>query len=331
MKPAKEETIRRFLLGEMEAEERFEFEELFVADGELFEQINVIEGELIEKYVRGWMTPAERVAFETQFLTTDRRRERIEFSRELINQIDSAVESGNSARDATFSANGETLFGYLRRWFLIPQIAAFSAIVLVAIVGGWFLLRNVGTGNNEVVKHNNSNVAETPNTTVSPETIESPSETPEQEDINNNSVPNDPKPAEPSNQKSSANENIKKTPKPTQSPEIERSAPSPIIALFSGTVRSEGKTNELILPKNSKGATFLLNLPSVDHKSYKAELVNAEGNSLAKIENLKPTKKVLRLFFAASSLNKGDFLIKLYGKNANGESESVADFQFRVK
>lgn len=332
MEPANEEIIRRFLLGEMDEEERFEFEERFVEDEELFEQINVVEGELIEKYVRGWMQPAERAVFEAQFLTTDRRRERVEFSRELINRIDSENKSAAIASNEANTSEDETFFESIRRWFLTPQFAAVGAMgILVALFGTWLLFQNFGSDNQEVVKQNNSNVLETPRTNITPEIIPTPLESPEQTALNNNSSPSIENSVDPLIEAPKPDEIIQKTPEPIQTPEIKRSPPNPVLALFAGTIRSNGKNNELNLPENSKGATFVLNLPSVDYNIYQAELVDADGNSISQIDDLKPSKKVVRLFVNANKLIKGDYLIQLNGKNAAGEYESVADFQFRVQ
>ncbi|MEK7724600.1 MAG: hypothetical protein AAB336_09655 [Acidobacteriota bacterium] len=69
-------------------EERVDFEERFIKDAIQFEETIVIEDELIEKYIRGWMDSAERLKFEKSFLTTNRRRERVDFTRQVIRKID---------------------------------------------------------------------------------------------------------------------------------------------------------------------------------------------------------------------------------------------------
>lgn len=103
-----------------------------------------------------------------------------------------------------------------------------------------------------------------------------------------------------------------------------------MLALFAGTLRSEGKTNELNLPKNAKGATLQLNLESVDYKNYQAELTDADGNVIFQSGRLTANKSKINFFIPSKNLNKGDYIIKLYGKNDSGENESAADFQFRV-
>ncbi len=127
-----------------------------------------------------------------------------------------------------------------------------------------------------------------------------------------------------------SNEKIKKIPAPTKTPQIKKSAPNPVLALFAGTLRSEGVTNELKLLKNASGATLQLNLERVDYKNYQAVLTDADGNIVYQKSKLKAGKSKINLFIPSKNLTKGDYLIKLYGKNDLGENESAADFQFRV-
>ncbi len=67
MKTENEKLIERFLSGEMPEDERFDFEERFITDADLFEEVKAFEDDLIEKYVRGWMNPAEAAKFEQIF------------------------------------------------------------------------------------------------------------------------------------------------------------------------------------------------------------------------------------------------------------------------
>ncbi len=74
-----------------------------ITDAQFFEQIKVVEDELIEKYVRGWMSSAENSKFEQNFLTTKKRRARVEFSRRLIGKIqeqkaETVTDKKNDAR-----------------------------------------------------------------------------------------------------------------------------------------------------------------------------------------------------------------------------------------
>lgn len=325
-----ENLIRKFLFGEMTEAKRIEFEDKFLANAELFEEIKAFEDDLIEKYVRGWMNPAERLKFEQNFLTTGKRRERVEFARQLIDKLlgDSAI--GKNSEDSVKVSNWEKFV----ELFSTPKIALTATFaVIIVFFGTWVLFQIAGDEKTEVVQKQNSNIADIPTPTISPI-----SEIPPQnsgsnsENSNNESKSNKLEQLKNSNDsiKSLPKENIKvKPPEPKKTP-AENRPPNPILALFPGTLRSDGKSAELDLPKNASGATFRLNLESVDYKIFQADLNDADGNVIFRTNNLKPQKSGVNLFIPAKNLKKGDYLIKLSGKNKAGENDSVADFQFRV-
>ena len=103
-----------------------------------------------------------------------------------------------------------------------------------------------------------------------------------------------------------------------------------MLALFAGSVRSEGKSNELNLPKTSKGASFVLNLESQDYQTYRAEIVDQNGNIVYRSGKLKARSSKINTFVPSKNLKRGDYILKLYGFNSQNEEESTADFQFRV-
>ena len=322
-----ENIIRRFLFGEMPEEERFEFEEKFITNVDLFEQIKTVEDELIEKYVRGWMDSVERSKFEKHFLNTKKRRERVEFSRLMISKV--------KEESLVFKKNDEmmsedSVWQKLAGLLLTPQSAVATAFTIIVIgFGGWVLYQNFGSRESESVKSQNEEVSQTPEKSFTPTPENSSSELPKNLKDNlsnknstniNTTVKKTPKPA---------NSNSSKTPTPTKIP-IVKVAPNPVLALFAGTMRSGGKNNVLNLPKDSKGATLVLNLESVDYKTYQAQLTDADGRVIFARGDLKARKLKIGFFISAKNLKKGDYIIKLNGKNISGENESVADYQFRV-
>jgi hypothetical protein len=81
--PGLEQTLRRYVLGDLEEGLRLELEELLVTDTDAFEALGVIEDELIEEYLERADTAAERQAFEQHFLTCPQHLRRLRFSRAL--------------------------------------------------------------------------------------------------------------------------------------------------------------------------------------------------------------------------------------------------------
>lgn len=317
-----EKLIKRFLFGEMAEEERFDFEERFVTDKNLFEEIKAVEDDLIEKYVRGWMNPAEQSRFEKHFLTTEKRRDRVEFSRQFINKIAEQAVSVPVKKNAELTAENISVWDKFAAWFLTPKIAMSGALALIiAVLGSWFFYQNLRSETPEIVKNQNNENLEKPIPTLTPTPTILP-EIPANNEVNNSNENVNKTPEKPEVE-------IEKTPTPIKTP-VQKTAPNPVLALFSGTVRSDGKNNVLNLPKEAKAATLQLNLESNDYKIYSAQLTDANGNVIFQRAGLNARNSKINFTIPAANLKRGDYIIKLSGRNNAGENESVADFQFRV-
>ena len=340
-----EKNILRFLFGEMTEKERVAFEDKFISDEELFGSIKAVEDELIEKYIRGWMNSAEQVKFEKNFLNTKKRRENVKFSRLMLDKLNEYRKENAFVENAETSASEKSFWQNLSNLFSAPKIAAATAFSLLIIAfGGWFLYQNFGNGNTEIVKHRNSNLFDNVEMIVTPTVeisinglsqnsaanaansdsglIEDKTENSPKEAENSNNIQKTPTPAK-------SNGADEKTPEPTKPP-VRRTSPNPLLALFAGTVRSEGKNYALDLPENAEGAILQLNLETVDHKNYIAKLTDADGKIIYQKGDLKVRQSKISFFVPAQNLRKGDYMLKLYGKNDSGNYESSADFQFRV-
>ncbi|HEY0429805.1 MAG TPA: hypothetical protein VGC76_18625 [Pyrinomonadaceae bacterium] len=316
-----ETEIRRFLLGEMPADARTAFEERFVADESLFEQISVTEDELIEAYVRGTLSPAEKTNFEREFLSTETRRRRVRFARAMLDKLAVVNEIAAAKKTETATTNPSFL-DKLTAFFKFPQIALGAALaLLILIFGGWLLLRNPNrqeiaglttpTPSNKIIESNqNQNSPSNENRTV-----HSNINAGQNVSSNKNDLPNVNQPA----------------PSPTSDREKEKSAaPAPILALFAGGTRASGKMSELNLPKNAAGARLELNLESLDYKNYSIEIVNPDGDLIFKNSRLKARNSKINFFVPAQKLQTGDYIVKLSALNPQAETESVADYAFRV-
>ena len=79
----REESAKRYLLGELSEEQRTALEERFLADDEEFEELEIAEEDLIDEYVRGGLPPRGREQLERVFRTSPRLAERVEFAKLL--------------------------------------------------------------------------------------------------------------------------------------------------------------------------------------------------------------------------------------------------------
>lgn len=78
-----ERKIRQYLLGEMPEAEMSTFEERLMTNDDLFEMLLVIEDDLIDARADEELSAEERRRFDTYFLVTSERRERLELARAL--------------------------------------------------------------------------------------------------------------------------------------------------------------------------------------------------------------------------------------------------------
>jgi hypothetical protein len=321
----REAEARRFFLGEMSDDERGAFEAAFVSDEGLFEQARAVEDELVEAYVRGTLAPAEREKFEHCFLTTARRRGRVEFTRTMLGRMaGQRSEAAAEIKTTGPTTTQPSVWGSIVSLFKTPRFAYGAACALLAlIVGGWFLLRN--SNRPEVARQ----VTPTP-------TVQSV-----RPDVNGNSTaggnvstgPNANSSAKaPSNANASSNAGGA-TPNSNQNPRTPKrpaEASAPVLALFAGAVRGGGKVPELNLPPDAPGADLQLHLESQDYKVYRAEVVDPDGTRVFRSGNLTAKNSAINLYVPARSLARGDYLVKLSGLNPQHEPESVADYALRV-
>ena len=313
-----EPEIRRFLLSEMAEEERIAFEERFIADEDLFEQTRVVEDELIESYIRNTLSVAEKEKFERLFLSTESRRQRVAFTRKMLNQFN---EHSAVAKKTETAEGNPPVWNLILEFFKTPKFA-FGAVftLLLLTFGGWFLLRN--PKQTEVVQQ----ITPPPTIQIMPtippdqnqnSSVNSNTNVAEKIPDNKNSLPN-------------ANKTLPNKNQNTNKPAENLSIFNPMLALFAGNVRSEGKMPVLNLPKNALGASLQLNLESQDYKIYQVEIIDADGNPVLK--NNRQTAKGLKIniFAPAKKLRRGDYLVKVSALNPQNEIESVADYSFRV-
>lgn len=320
-----ETEFRRFLLGDLTEEERSKFEENFIVNEELFENLRVVEDELIESYLRGMLEISEKTKFEANFLTTKKRRERVEFTRQMLAKLQENKEVANIKKTELVTEK-PSFFASILAIFKQPGFAIGTAFaILLLSFGGWFWWRN-STQPIDIVKNTPTpQISVTPTPIANNNTLPINSEiNPPNKNINSTNPTNQVPKAEPNTNKNPNNTNTEKTPETPNKPVIST------LALFTGGVRSEGKLNELNLPKNSGGANLQLNLESEDYKIYRAEIVDQDGKVVYRSGKLTPRKAKLFTFIPAQNLPNGDYLIKVYGKNAQNQDESAADFPFRI-
>jgi hypothetical protein len=89
MKEADEEEkmLRRYLLGELDEDERERVEERFITDGDFKERALMTEGELVDEYLAGELSEAEKELFVGHFLSTPGQQRKLRITASLKRHV----------------------------------------------------------------------------------------------------------------------------------------------------------------------------------------------------------------------------------------------------
>lgn len=81
----RERFLSRYLLGQVSPQERDGVEDQFLANDDLFEELVAAENDLIDAYVQRRLSGEDQKQFESYFLNSPERRERVDFAKALAN------------------------------------------------------------------------------------------------------------------------------------------------------------------------------------------------------------------------------------------------------
>jgi hypothetical protein len=115
---------------------------------------------------------------------------------------------------------------------------------------------------------------------------------------------------------------------------VEKQSQKPsIIALVSGSTRSEGVTPRVSIPQGVDSVQLQLELKRNDYQTYKAELLG-DTSVLVSSEAMKPEgnggRSVVYMPVPANVLKPGDYQVRLSGISDSGGVEVVDRYPFRV-
>jgi hypothetical protein len=129
-----DQQLVRYLLGLLAEDEADRIDELSVVDDDLAARLRVVEDDLVDAYVRGALSGDTLKRFESHYLSSPLRRDRVTFARNFVSAVD---------RAQPLAAAGIRTRSGRPRW-VAGLAAAAAAVLLVASVG--LLLQSVRLG-----------------------------------------------------------------------------------------------------------------------------------------------------------------------------------------
>jgi len=122
-----ENSIRKYLLGELAEADQAALEPELLIDRGKFERVWAVENELVDSYVRGEMSRADRKRFESHYLASPLHRERVAIAESFLTTIDPAVGETIDVSEKEPLVPGAAGFPYVRRaWPLARSLAWFG-------------------------------------------------------------------------------------------------------------------------------------------------------------------------------------------------------------
>lgn len=315
-----EQTMMRYLLGELSEQEQAALEEKYFTDPQVFDQMLKTESELVDGYVRGYLPAEVRDRFEKSYMTRPRLSERVNFARALTTRLDQLEEAAApSGKTPSITSGWERFLTLLRGQRSALAFSMALAVMLVALGGVWFFIESQRRQERETAQAQAAREAESRRQRAEAQQDTGTREIPEE-----SVAKGEPSPG-------AARQAV--SPSPTVS-----SAPQSVsLALTVGGVRG-GESNRmptLVIPQGTAQARLLLVLKDNNYPGYQASLERVGGTEIFSRTGVKPggTKSGASFVFIvpASKFASGDYILTLKGVSPNGEADDLGKSLFRVE
>jgi len=137
-----DEQLARYLLQLLPEGDTERLDEMSIADEEIAWRLRVVEDDLVDAYVSGSLTGDRLKQFEAIYLSSERRRRKVEFAGSFLDKVgrEAAVASFTSFTGATGSSRGWHIQNSMATW----SLAAAAALLLVcgAVLARYVQLRS---------------------------------------------------------------------------------------------------------------------------------------------------------------------------------------------
>lgn len=336
-----DKALIRYLLGDASDEEKIRLEEEFFGDDTFFEQLLAVEDDLIDAYVQGELSASDRERFERSFLTTPRRRERVEFARALRGFVAEAPAATTPVRrEQTFADPARVSWWQSVLGLFSNQNqglgVAFATVALAVVLGSAGVLVVLQRDAPEQVAKQEAPPQKEqegqPRVAEENPPSERPGEAARPEDGSANSPPKqgaaEPSPMQQRNRSQNRDPRSQVPAKPPPQPGIA------MFVLMPGLVRGGGAANKLEIAPGTSQLRLRVDLEKDAYRSYRAVLQTADGDEVwsgraAQAQRIGSGGAVV-LRVPAELLSKGDYILTLSGVTAGGTVEEVGEYSLSV-
>jgi hypothetical protein len=318
--------IIEYLLGSLSEAESERFDELSITDDDFADALKAAEKDLVDGYVQGELTGAELRRFKSYYLTSPLRREKVEFAQ--------AFQVFGERESASLRAEGSTNVATKRGWFaalsasIAPRPAlqwglAAAALVLL-FASGWLVVDNLR------LRQQMSQTAARRDALIQREQDL-------QKEIEGQRVANsqaEQELARARDERERLEADLEKA-KSGARPDLPAEGGRILSFVLAPPLRGAGQIPVVSLPAGTNLVAMQLQLEAADYSAYRAALIDPTSNQILwRGGNLRPRTKgdriAISVSFPATLLKPQNYILRVTGIPAKGESEIVGDYSFKV-
>jgi hypothetical protein len=314
-----ERLIRQYLLDELSEEEQAKVQDRLLCDRQFFDRLVVEENELMDDYLKGALTRQREEKFESYFLASPERRQKLRFAKALKKRIS---EEALSKPRIEGSLRRKHLFGL--KGFSLPSFAAGAVAALIFVVGAWVAIENARLRR----QIDNARAAQA-------EWLERAQQS--ERRLSDEKQRNQELTQEIERERSHSLELEREAGRLKQAREAGRAGISGgvvSLALMPGLSREGDQSNQLEIPQGTSRVRLELYPEKVGHKNYRAELRTREGKPIWSGNGLKLRKTIsgdqVVVYLPAAILTVGDYVLMLRGVEGAEIQERAGTYYFRV-
>lgn len=316
-----EQTMYRYLLGELPEDEEIEFEQDYFADNDCYAGLLIVEDQLIDDYVYGELSEHERKQFEKHFFSSPQRRERVEFARTLKEFI------SEKAPEEKFVPETQAISFKMRAWWqslldfpFIPKPVTLLAVFVVCILlGKWWLTKETVSLQDQLAQQKKEQMSLLALGQELQQQLTQQHKRDEQLAA----------------QLQREQEQRTRLEQELAKPQLLRPVTVSFV-LTPGLVRDIEGTKRLIIPQNTQSVKLQLDLENEDvYKSYRAVLKTAEGDEIWSQNMLKARQtdsgNAIILDLPSLIFSNNDYMLILYGSTASRKFEETGSYPFTIE
>jgi hypothetical protein len=286
--------LRRYLVGDLQDQERFEVE-AHLREDEVLQRLEVVENEMIDEYVSERMNDAEAMRFEAVYLAIPTLRQRVDRARTKF-LAERPVSFASTSTEKSISP--------------LKLVAILGSIAAVAIASWLFLPLRSSVPVSKADSENAANVSESRSAVSEPKPIET------------KAIASVPRAAQPVSQPK-----IDTPPKPEPiAAKIETPPAIPIADpaanLQEKIVLSAKRPSSVVRRSPAQIA-----IPASGHAAYRLEWMSGETAAARQIGLIRANGK---LSFQVPAVAPGNYSVRVSGVKAGEEAQTVANIPVKV-